>query len=185
MGVTNEMQTQKEMIIRLKKVREERDYSFSDIISRMEQNGDFVSRATLSRLFKEGSEDESFNYESTIRPIAKVLLDIETIEEDDNLDMQAMKSLLKYKIERIEELERQVSSLETAFDKEKLKYHDKLDAEREQFSKRIAFLMEQINLKDKRMDQLLEAVFVKDKQHAELLERVLVCQKCKGIKHDH
>lgn len=93
-----------------------------------------------------------------------------------------MKSLLKYKIQVIEDKEKRISELETALANEKVKRHEKMDAEREQYSKRIAFLMEQISLKDKRMDQLLEAVFMKDKQHAELLERVLVCQKCKENK---
>lgn len=170
--------TQKEMIIRLKNVREERGYSFADIISLAEKNGDYISKTTLSRLFRDGSEEETFNYETTIRPIAKILLDIETIEADDDMDMQAVKTILKYKIQRIEELEKQVADKETALAKEKLKYHEKLDAEREQYRNRIAFLMEQINLKDKRMDQLLEAVFQKDKQLKEMTDRILLCHRC-------
>jgi predicted RNase H-like nuclease (RuvC/YqgF family) len=86
-----------------------------------------------------------------------------------------MKSLLKYKIERIEELEKQVEHLESALDKEKVKYHEKLDKEREQFQRSIDFLKEQISLKDKRMDMLLDAVFTKDVQHKELLEVILSC----------
>ena len=176
------MTNTKEIILKLKEVREEKGLSYGDILEIMEKQGDFVSKSTLSRLFAEGSEDCSFKYEETIRPIAKALLDIETIEDSDNMDVQAMKSLLKYKIQVIEDKEKRIAELEAAFANEKLKYHEKLDKEREQYSKRIAFLMEQINLKDKRMDQLLEAVFTKDKQHAELLERVLICQKCKEKK---
>ena len=176
------MTNTKEIILKLKEVREEKGLSYGDILEIMEKQGDFVSKSTLSRLFAEGSEDCSFKYEETIRPIAKALLDIETIEDSDNMDVQAMKSLLKYKIQVIEDKEKRIAELEAAFANEKLKYHEKLDKEREQYSKRIAFLMEQINLKDKRMDQLLEAVFTKDKQHAELLERVLICQKCKENK---
>jgi len=173
------MTNTKDIILKLKEVRDEKGLSYNDIIKLLENNGQYLSKSTIAMVFSDGSEDLSFRYEETIRPIANALLDIETIEDSDNMDVQAMKSLLKYKIQRIEELEHQVSALEAAFDKEKLKHHEKLDAEREQYSKRIAFLMEQINLKDKRMDQLLEAVFTKDKQHAELLERVLICQKCK------
>lgn len=167
------MTNTKDIIIKLKQVREEKGLSYSDIIDLMEKNGDYVSKATISRVFAEGSEDTSFKYEETIRPIAKALLDIETIEADDDLDIQAIKTLLKFKIQRIEELEQKVRDLEAALSKEKLKYHEKLDKEREQHQRSIEFLKEQISLKDKRMDQLLEAVFVKDSQYNELLKSVL------------
>lgn len=174
------MTNTKDIIIKLKEVREEKNLSYTDILNLMEKNGDFVSKSTLSRVFAEGSEELSFKYEETIRPIANALLDIETIEETDNMDVQAMKSLLKYKIQRIEELEKQVKNLESALDKEKIKYHEKLDAEREQYFRRIDFLKEQVALKDKRMDLLLEAVFQKDKQQKELLEKILHCPCKKG-----
>ena len=138
------------------------------------------SKSTISRIFAEGSEESSFRYDETIRPIAKALLDIETIEETDNMDVQAMKSLLKYKIQRIEELEGQVEHLQAALDREKVKYHERIDKERERFQASIDFLKNQIELKDKRMDQLLEAVFTKDSQHKELLEVILASSARKG-----
>lgn len=169
------MTNTRDIIINLKEVREEKHLSYNDILSRMEKNGDYLAKSTISRVFAEGSEELSFKYEETIRPIAKALLDIETIEDTDDMDTQAMKSLLKYKIHRIEELEKRITTLETALDKEKIKYHEKLDSERAQFNQRIDFLKEQISLKDKRMDQLLEAVFQKDSQHKELLNLILTC----------
>lgn len=175
------MTNTKDIIIKLKAVREEKGLSYTDILDLLEKNGDFLSKSTLSRVFAEGSEEIRFRYEDTIRPIANALLDIETIEDTDDMDTKAMKSLLKYKIQRIEELEQQVEHLETALDKEKIKYHDKLDEERELYNRRVDFLKEQISLKDKRMDQLLEAVFEKDKQHKEMLERLLKCSKCKNM----
>lgn len=175
------MTNTREIILKLKEIRDEKKYSFSDILDLMEKNGDYLSKSTLSRVFAEGSEDVSFKYEETIRPIAKALLDMETIEDTDDMDVRAMKSLLKYKIERIEELEGVVKELTAAVDREKVKYHEKLDAERERHNRSIEFLKEQISLKDKRMDQLLEAIFKKDKQHAELLERLIKCQSCTHI----
>lgn len=156
------MTNSKDVILKLKEVREEKGLSYNDILELMEKNGEYLSKSTLSRVFAEGSEEIKFRYEDTIRPIANALLDIETIEETDGMDIRAMKSLLKYKIERIEELERQVEHLEAALNKEKLKYHEKLDKEREQSRRSIEFLKEQISLKDKRMDQLLDAVFSKN-----------------------
>jgi transcriptional regulator with XRE-family HTH domain len=174
------MTNTKDIIVKLKAVREEKGLSYSDILDLMEKNGDYLSKSTLSRVFAEGSEELSFKYEETIRPIANALLDIETIEDTDDLDLKAMKSLLKYKIQRIEELEAQLQSVEADLANEKVKHHEKIDSVREQYTKTIDFLKEQISLKDKRMDQLLNAVFEKDNQHKELLELILSCPARQG-----
>ena len=162
------MPNTKEIILKLKEVREEKGLSYGDILEIMEKQGDFISKSTLSRLFAEGSENSSFKYEETIRPIAKALLDIETIEETDDMDVQAMKSLLKYKMQLIEDLEKKIEALNNDVAKEKLKYHEKIDKERENFQKSLNFCREQIDLKDKRIDQLLET-------NIKLLNQLLVC----------
>lgn len=176
------MTNTRDLIIQLKEVREEKGLSYNDILSLMEKNGDYLSKSTISRVFSDGSEEMSFRYEETIRPLAKVLLDIETIEDDDNLDTRAMKSLLKYKIQRIEELEKQVEKLDCDIVKIKLSNHEKMEAEREVYNRRVEFLKGQIELKDKRMDQLLEAIFTKDKLYNELLEKTLNCHCCPNMK---
>ena len=169
------MTNTRDIIIKLKEVREEKGLSYSDILELMNKNGDYLSKSTISRVFSEGSEESSFKYEETIRPIANALLDIETIEEDDDLDLQAIKLLLKYKIQRIEELEQHIQNLEAELSKAEVKYYEKLNKEREQSRRSIEFLKDQIALKDKRMDQLLEAVFKKDFNYNELLEHILTC----------
>lgn len=172
------MTNTKDLIIKLKEVREEKGLSFNDILTLMEKNGDFLSKSTISRVFAEGSEEQSFRYEETIRPIANALLDIENIEDTDNMDTQAMKSLLKYKIRYIEDLEKKIAELETALDKEKIKYHEKMDTERQAFNRSIEFLKEQVAYKDKRMDLLLDAVREKDTLHRDMLEKLLKCSCC-------
>ena len=172
------MTNTKELILQLKEVRQEKQLSYNDILEIMEKNGDFLAKSTLSRVFAEGSENERFMYETTIRPIANALLDIETLEETDTIDEKAMKALLRYKIQRIEELEQQIEQLNLALANEKVKYHEKLDEERAIFNNRIDFLKEQINYKDARMDMLLGWVDEKDTQNKEMLEKVLKCSKC-------
>ena len=174
----------KELITRLKEVREEKQLSYGDIIELMEKNGDYIAKSTLSRVFAEGSEDLSFKFEETLKPIANAILDIDTIEDTDNMDVQAMKYLLKVKEQIIEDRDKQIKDLESELDKEKLKHHDKLDKEREQYSKRIEFLMKQIDLKDNRIDQLLEAVFIKDKQQKDLLDNIIHCPHGRKILND-
>jgi transcriptional regulator with XRE-family HTH domain len=162
----------KDIIIRLKEVRKERNLSYGDILELMEQNGDFVAKSTLSKLFADGSEDhpEKFRYENTLRPIANAILDMETIEDDDDMDIQALKAILKYKIERIKELE-------TMLDHEKIKHHEKLDKERDQFQRSLTFCREQISLKDKRIDQLMDA-------NMDLTRHFLNCPYKQGCKDE-
>lgn len=93
----------RELIIQLKQYREEHGFSLKrivDIVSEYaEQNNsdDYVSLSTVKRVFKDGSEDDdSFNFDLTIRPIAAALLGAEAISpktHDKNLSI----SLLRYK----------------------------------------------------------------------------------------
>ena len=175
------MTNPRDVIISLKKVREEKgNLSYTKILSLMEQNGDYVSISTLSRVFADGSEDpenaKKFRYEDTLRPIAKALLDIETIESDDDVDTQAFKSLLKLKMAVIDENAKQIKELKEsakeAVSKEKAKYLKRLEEETAKFQKSIDFAKKQIELKDKRIDQLLDA-------NQKLLDQMLKCHKCK------
>ena len=94
---------------------------------------------------------------------------MENIEETDDMDIQALKAILKYKIARIKELE-------ATLDHEKLKHHEKLDKERAQFQRSLDFLKSQVDLKDKRIDQLLDS-------NTTLLNRLLTCPCRNGEKN--
>ena len=169
------MTNTKDLIIKLKEVREEKNLSYNDIMTLMEKNGDYLAKSTLSRVFADGSEEMSFRYEETIRPIANALLDIENIEDTDDMDVRAMKSLLKYKIQRIEDLEKQLDHLQSALDKEKIRGQEKLIAAQEEAQRKFDFMSNQIALKDKRIDNLLEST-------TKLLNQILDCP-CR-IKHE-
>ena len=162
------MTNTKDVILKLKEVRDEKQLSYGDILELMEKNGDYLSKSTISRVFQDGSEDQSFRYEETIRPIAKALLDIETIEEDDTTDIKAMKSLLKLKIARIEELE-------ALLENEKHKYHEKLAKESKHFQDSLSFMTHQIALKDKRIDALLETTTELMTTNNRLVHQLMEC----------
>lgn len=167
------MTNSRDVILKLKEIKEEKGLSYGDILDLMEKNGDYISKTTLSRVFAEGSEEIKFRYEDTIRPIANAILDIDNIEETDEMDVQAMKSLLKYKNNIISDLEQKVAELETALDKQKIKHNEKMDRERAAWGRSIDFLKDQIAYKDKRMDLLLDAVKEKDSRYDELLKIIL------------
>lgn len=162
------MTNSRDLILKLKEVKETKKLSLSEIEALTEKNGEHVSKTTLSRVFADGSKDTIFKFEGTLKPIANAILDIDTIEADDDLDTQALKIMLQYKAEKIRNLEEELN-------KEKIKHHEKLDKEREQSRRSIEYLKEQITLKDKRIDMLLEAVFQKDKQLRDLFDKVMKC----------
>lgn len=162
------MTNSKDLILKLKEVKERDRLSLGEIEARTEQNGEHVSKTTLSRVFSEGSEDTLFKFESTLKPIANALLDIDTIEDDDDLDTQGLKIMLKLKADKIKELE-------AALDHEKVKHHEKIEKEREQSRRSIEYLKKQVDIKDNRIDILMNAVFEKDKQLKDLFAKVMKC----------
>ena len=93
-----------------------------------------VSMSTIQRIFADNSENQSFRYES-LKPISFLLLGTDGLENDMDSD----------------ELQMQVAEI-------KDKYEKKLEKEREQHRKSIAFLMKQIDLKDDRITFLLNAL---------------------------
>lgn len=173
------MTNTKDVILKLKEVKQEKGLSLDKILIMVENNGEYISKSTLSRVFKDGSEDSSFRYEETIRPIANALLDIENEEDYDDAETLAFKSILKLKMrvidensKKIEELQAQVK--ETA-SKEKAKYHEKLSAELSKMQKSLDFAMNQIELKDKRIDLLMQANERLSITNNKLLEQFLQC----------
>ena len=178
------MTNTKDIILKLKDVRQEKQLSFSDILDLMEQNGDYLSKSTISRVFADGSEDKSFRYEETIRPIANALLDIENIEQDDDIDTQAYKSLLKLKKDLIEDYAEQnkvlKEELETIKNRERVKYAERLEKETKHFNDSLSFMSKQIQLKDQRIDALLSTTTELMTTNNKLLKQLMDCplRKC-------
>lgn len=75
MGTENE--ELKELILRMKEVKKHKHVSLQSISDACEKNGFPVSKTTVARVFAEGSENNNFMYEQTLKPIAQVLLGVE------------------------------------------------------------------------------------------------------------
>jgi len=166
----------KEIIIKLKEIKKEKNLSNAEIV---EMTNNYLSLTTVQRVFAKDSENTSFRYDDTIRPLVKALLgDIDTIEATDDMDTKAMKTLLKLKIQRIEELEKQISDLRLLMAEEKEKGHAKHEKERQQYERHINLLEDQISIKDKRMEEMKNRFDRKDEQYTELVNRLLNCHCC-------
>ena len=133
---------------RLKNLRVEKGYSLERMEKEISENGDFVSKSTLQRFFGDGDECTEFRFETTIRPICNILLDIDIDEADDNDDVLAMKSFIRLKKDIMEELSKANTQV-------KIDYAEQLKDETEKFQRSMDFLKNQIILKDERITDLL------------------------------
>lgn len=133
------------IITRLKEVkRNQPEFTIQKI---SEHTG--ISPSTVTRIFADGSENQSFRYDS-IRPIAQMLLGIDDLDEGDE-DEKALKAIIQFKDAKIKELEMKLLE-------EREKHEKKLEKERSEYRRSIDFLKHQIELKDDRIDLLLEMV---------------------------
>lgn len=141
-----------EIIISLKKKKVEKNLSVSDIYSMIREAGESVSKTTLRRVFADKSETEdSFSYEATIRPIVRVLMFHDGLTSDD------MSDAVKDKIESF-------MDIITIKNEELAQLRQQYEARCREYEKRMAFLRDQIELKDQRMDRkdaLIEKLMAK------------------------
>ena len=169
----------KDVIMKLRAVRIEKNLSYDNILAMLENDGEFTSKSTLSRLFGDKWEEYSFDYEKTVLPIANAILDIETIEADDDIDTKAYKALLSFKMSIIDDNAKQIKELkeeiQTIQEKEQLKYSEKLEKHDEDHQRSVDFLKNQIELKDKRIDMLMEANDRLSIMNNKMLEQFLRC----------
>ena len=136
-----------EVILKLKAFKNENELTLPRIMDMIETNGEYISMTTLRRVFAANSENEDrFSYDKTIRPIARALL----FQADDapNVEVEGLKAVIRLKNEEIELLQDQIKSLKAVYER------------------RLAFLLDQIDKKDKRMDE-------KDEIIHRLMEKVL------------
>lgn len=73
----DEKQEIRELIIRLKEARAKKHLSYQNIVEGCEQNGTPVGKTSVARIFSDGSENMSFRYETTLKPVAQFLLGVD------------------------------------------------------------------------------------------------------------
>lgn len=125
-----------EIIRNLKRVRSEDGLSISEIVKLCEENGESVSETTVKKVFAEGSEAFSFNYENTLKPIINALLG----DHEETAETDMMISVAEFKAAKIKDLESQLERMENSY------------------KRRIEFLKNQIEIKDARIDKRDEMI---------------------------
>ena len=149
-----------DLILSIKKAIETQGLSFQDVKNLLAAEAVFPADTTLRRLLKPGSEEnDSFNFESTLRPIARVLVDnIPAKDDATQAQLDLYRELCLYKHEQIESLHKQIEHLKEEHAMRCRKCEEKT-----------TFLQDQIKLKDKRMDEQAQRI---DKLLDKLLDKV-------------
>lgn len=107
----------------------------------LEKRNCYISEATIKRLFSENNDPSTFKYQSTIAPLADVLLDIFN-DESGSEDVSALKAMIHDKNEMISILV--VKNEEIRADYEKRIIH---------LQKQIAMLEEHLLFREKQIDK--------------------------------
>ena len=137
-------------IHRLKQIKAEQGLTIPKIMDLMEERGQYVSEATIKRVFADGSEEQNFRYQDSIAPIADVLLDI--YGEDSGIeDAESLRRIIREKNKLIEFLMMKLDEKEKEFDTRKSLYEER----KAQYEKTIERFETQISRKDELIERLL------------------------------
>lgn len=173
----------KEIILALKQVYAEKELSIDKVLAMVNERvgENAVSRSTIQAVFAKDSENgtRKFGYDTILKPLCTALLDIESDEDYDSVDTVAYKSLLRFKAEMLddykEENERLKDEIQTIKDREKAKYAELLQKETQHFNDSIAFMRNQISLKDSRIDKLMDSNDRLSKTNDKLINQLMDC----------
>ena len=128
-----------DLILRMKAITDEQHLTPQDISRMLDAAGYHVSENSIRKVFADGSENHNFRFHDTIQPISRVLLGIYGSDTDDS-EIEGLKAAIRVKDELITKLERELADVKT------------------EAARRSTFLMDQIRLKDERIDRLMSRV---------------------------
>ena len=148
-------------IRRLKEIKAEQQLSYTQIMKMLEDAGQYVSEATLKKVFADGSEEKSFRYQDTILPLADVLLDL----YGDRSGLEDAESLR----EIIREKNKFIESLIVKLDEQKAIYAQK----EAMYEDRKAIYAKQIEHMETQLARYEQAIDKKDALIERLLSRAL------------
>lgn len=141
----------KQIVIRLKEVIQ--DMSDAEVMQKMAEAGEQTSIATIRRIRAEGSEDSGFNYNLTIKPFARVFLelsskpiDVESLTTEEEKDRATLDNTIQMKNLEIDSLQTELATSrrsieflkeQVAFKEDQMKAKDKQLEDRKDFVLRL------------------------------------------------
>lgn len=151
-------------IKRLKQIKQEQGLSISQIMEIMENQGKFVSEATLKKLFSDGSEEKPFRYQDSIAPVADVLLDIygdsSGLEDVESLRqfIREKNKLIELLVIKVEELGEESKAREKLYEDRKAAFEKTIES----LELQVHRLHEQVDRKDIMLERLVDTFIIKE-----------------------
>lgn len=130
----------RELILKLKAIKEEKGLTNQEIFDLVEANNESVSASTISRMFKDGGENRSYNFRATLQPISKAVLGVIEKEKVANMDDNILQAQLD------------ALRLENQLNESVIK---NLQAELEIEKRKVAHLLKQVEQQSRMLDKLL------------------------------
>ena len=96
-----------DLIKQLKAIREEQGLTIQNIYDMLEANNYHVSINSIKKVFAEGSENQHFQFQSTLQPISRVLLGIYGEDKGDS-EIDGLRAAIQVKDELIDHLKNQI-----------------------------------------------------------------------------
>jgi len=143
----------RDTVERLRKVKRDNDLTISQIMDMLEKKNCYISEATIKRVFSENNDAVTFKYQSTIAPLADVLLDIYN-DVSGSEDVTSLKALIHDKNEMISILVVKNEELRADYEKRINHLHKQIET----LEEHLAFREKQIDKKDDIITKLLSKV---------------------------
>lgn len=104
-----------DLILKMKSAKAEQCISIQTIVDKCEQNGTPVGKTSVARIFSEGSENLSYRYETTLKPVAQCLLGVEDplVEIEKQLEQEHQQLRERY-LRQIAEKDAEIQRMRTA-----------------------------------------------------------------------
>ena len=137
----------KQIVIRVKEVIQ--DMSDAEVLQKMAEAGEQTSIATVRRIRAAGSEDAGFNYNLTVKPFARVFLELSS----KPIDVEAL----------VTEEEKDRATLDNTIQMKNLEI-DGLQSELATSRRSIDFLKGQVDIKDKQLEDRKDFILRLEKE---------------------
>lgn len=143
----------RDTVERLRKVKKDNGLTIAQIMEMLEEKNCFISEATIKRIFSENNDPTSFKYQSTIAPLADVLLDLYS-DNSGSEDVAMLKALIHDKNQLISILVMKNDEMRADFEKRIAHLQKQLETMEEH----LMFREKQIDKKDEIISKLLSKV---------------------------
>lgn len=167
----------RQTIIRVKEKIAALDLTEAEVLQRMTEAGETTSATTVHRFLADGSEDTGgFNYSLTVKPFARVFLelssapvDVATLDTETEKDLAALDNIIQLKNFQIDSLESELATSRRSIDFLK----EQVDFKERQMTTKDA----QIAAKDTQLDERAGYLRDKDAQIASLKDELAMQKK--------